>query len=133
MDIAKNVEGAQFFLPVSMITRASTFTVAELRGDNMLMGMSRERLVERLAYYYDAFNYIHPFREGNGRTQRVFWSRIAYDAGWRLDWRAVRGSTNDWASRAAAEEGDLGPLLEMLNQIVVDIGDERGRGVERRA
>ncbi|SDM88622.1 Fic/DOC family protein [Actinomyces ruminicola] len=127
VDIVKNVEGAQFFLPVSMITRASMFTVAELREENMLMGMSRERFVERLAYYYDAFNYIHPFREGNGRTQRVFWSRVARDAGWQLDWRAVRGSINDQASRAAAEDRNFGPLLEMLNQIVVAIGDERGR------
>ncbi|MGO1435569.1 MAG: Fic family protein, partial [Canibacter sp.] len=29
--------------------------------------------------------WIHPFREGNGRTQRLFWSRVPIDAGWVLD------------------------------------------------
>jgi cell filamentation protein len=56
-----------------------------------------------LAYRGDAVNHIHPFREGNGRTQRVFWSQIAVDAGWRLDWRNVTGEVNDDACRIAAE------------------------------
>ena len=87
----------------------------------MLCGMSRDHFIERLAYHYDSFNYIHPFREGNGRTQRVFWTRIACDAGWRLDWHGVYGSANDRASRAAAEKRDLGPLQDMFNQVVSEI------------
>lgn len=74
VDIRKSVEGAQFFLPVSMIERAAVFAERELRADNMLCGMSRDHFIERLAYHYDSFNYTHPFREGNGRTQRVFWT-----------------------------------------------------------
>ncbi|MDR1634830.1 MAG: Fic family protein [Bifidobacteriaceae bacterium] len=52
--------------------------------------------MERLAYYYDQLNYIHPFRAGNGRAQRVFWSRVARDAGYwvggpgRCHWRRER-------------------------------------------
>ena len=121
VDIRKSVEGAQFFLPVSMIERAAVFAERELRADNMLCGMSRDHFIERLAYHYDSFNYIHPFREGNGRTQRVFWTRIACDAGWRLDWHGVYGSANDRASRAAAEKRDLGPLQDMFNQVVSEI------------
>jgi len=121
VDIRKSVEGAQFFLPVSMIERAAVFAERELRADNMLCGMSRDHFIERLAYHYDSFNYIHPFREGNGRTQRVFWTRIACDAGRRLDWHGVYGSANDRASRAAAEKRDLGPLQDMFNQVVSEI------------
>lgn len=83
-----------------------------------LRGMRREQFIDRLAYHYDQFNYVHPFREGNGRTQRVFWNRVARDAGWQLDWRAVHGATNDQASRAASEQQDFGPLREMFDQIV---------------
>jgi cell filamentation protein len=72
VDIRKNAEGAQFFLPKSMIGRAFMFAAGELRDDNMLRGMGRDQFIDRLTYYYDSFNYIHPFREGNGRTQRVF-------------------------------------------------------------
>jgi cell filamentation protein len=118
VDVRKNVDGAEFFLPVSMIGRAAGYAAEELRGENSLGGMDRDGFIERLAYHYDQFNYIHPFREGNGRTQRVFWNRVARDAGWQLDWRAVRGSRNDEACRAASERRDFGPLREMFDQIV---------------
>lgn len=118
VDIRKNVEGAEHFLPVSMIRRAASYAAEELRADGMLFGMDRDRFVDRLAHHYDQFNYVHPFREGNGRTQRVFWSRVARDAGWQIDWRGVHGSTNDAACRAASERQDLGPLREMFGRIV---------------
>ena len=127
VDIRKNEEGAQFFLPVSMIERAAMFAAGELREDNELRGLPREKFIDRLAYHYDAFNYIHPFREGNGRTQRVFWNRIARTAGWQLDWRAVRGATNDHASRAGSEQRDFGPLREMFDQIVTEATPRRER------
>lgn len=118
VDIRKNVEGAEFFLPVAMIGRAADYAAKELRADKNLRGLDRDHFIKRLAYHYDQFNYIHPFREGNGRTQRVFWNRVARDAGWQLDWCGVHGSTNDQACRAASEQRDFGPLHEMFNQIV---------------
>jgi cell filamentation protein len=118
VDIRKNVEGAEFFLPVAMIGRASVFAAGELGADNMLRRMDREHFIDRLAYHYDQVNYVHPFREGNGRVQRVFWNRIALDAGWQLDWRPVHGDVNDRASRTAFDQRDLGPLREMFGQIV---------------
>ena len=33
---------------------------------------SEEHLIEFLAYYYSEINMVHPFREGNGRTEREF-------------------------------------------------------------
>ncbi len=101
-----------------MIGRAASYAEGELRADHELRGMSREQFIDRLSYHYDQLNYVHPFREGNGRTQRVFWNRVARDAGWQLDWREVHGATNDQASRAASEQRDFGPLLEMFDQIV---------------
>ena len=86
VDIRKNVEGAEFFRPSGMIERASVFAAGgELHSDNALRGLDRGHFIDRLAYHYDQINYIHPFREGNGRVQRVFWNRIALAAGWQLD------------------------------------------------
>jgi cell filamentation protein len=133
VDVRKNVEGAEFFLPVSMIARASMFAADELRSEKMLLGMGRGQFIERLSYHYEQFNYIHPFREGNGRTQRVFWNRIAADAGWQLDWRPVRGTVNDHASRAAAEQRNFGPLHEMFDQIVSKAAHPRERNETWRA
>ncbi|WP_367379392.1 Fic family protein [Subtercola boreus] len=61
---------------------------------------------------------IHPFREGNGRTQRVFWNRIALRAGWQLDWRPVHGEENHAAARAGSDQLDLRPLIEMFGKVV---------------
>ncbi|MDR1387941.1 MAG: Fic family protein [Propionibacteriaceae bacterium] len=121
VDIRKNVEGSGYFVPVSMIERAAGFATDELRADDYLRGMDRTTFITRLAHHYDQFNYIHPFREGNGRTQRWMWDRIARQAGWRLGWIGVTGAVNDAASRAAAEECDLNPLITMLDRVVVPL------------
>ena len=44
----------------------------------------REELASRLAYYLGELNAIHPFREGNGRTQRIFIELLARSCGWLL-------------------------------------------------
>ncbi|GGC17984.1 Fic/DOC family protein [Cellulomonas carbonis] len=134
VDIRKNVEGAEFFLPVSVIERAAGFAADELRRDRMLQGMARDRFIERLAHHYDQVNYLHPFREGNGRTQRVFWNLVAEQAGWRLDWRGVQGRVNDAACRAASERRDFGPLHVMFDRVVSVAepvaGDDAWRAVQ---
>ena len=72
----------------------------------------------RSSVHYDQVNYLHPFREGNGRTQRFFFDRLAVAAGWWLDWTQITGAVNDAASRAAAEDHDLAALQEMFAVIL---------------
>ena len=118
VDIKKNENDAEYFLVVSKITTAATYVFSELAKEDALKGLSLEKFIHRLAYFYDQLNYIHPFREGNGRTQRVFWGRVANDAGYNLDWDAVVGHENDEASRIAAEEMDISALEAMFTKVV---------------
>jgi len=118
VDIKKNDENAEFFLIVSKIVDAAVYVFGELKGENNLKDLPRETFVKRLAYFYDQLNYIHPFREGNGRTQRVFWSRVARDAGYEINWDQVAGNENDEASRRAAEDSDTSALEAMFDRIV---------------
>ncbi len=118
VDLRKNTEGAGFFVMVGYLERAAGFVFSELRHENGLRALDRDRFVDRLSYFYDQLNYIHPFREGNGRAQRVFWSRVADDAGYQIVWENVVGDENDRASRAAAEADDRTLLLAMFNRIV---------------
>ena len=74
--------------------------------------------MKRLAYFYEQVNFIHPFREGNGRTQRVFWNRVAADAGYFIDWSQVVGDELDKASVEGREHHNLEPLEEMFSRIV---------------
>ncbi len=118
VDLTRDTPGSQPFLLVSFIERAAESAAAALREEALLRGLERREFVERLAFHYDAFNYIHPFREGNGRTQRLMWSQIAREAGWVLDWRSVQGERNDEACRVAAVDLDLTRLEAMFDDIV---------------
>ena len=46
-------------------------------------------------------NAVHPFREGNGRTQRAFFRQLGLQAGWRVDFALL--------DRAACRECMTGP------------------------
>jgi cell filamentation protein len=118
VDIKKNAEGAEYFLIVSKINDASRYVFSELAKENHLRSLPKEEFVNRLAYFYDQLNYIHPFREGNGRAQRVLWNRIAKGAAYELDWTLVLGNENDEASREASELMDLSGLVAMFARIV---------------
>lgn len=125
VDLRKTVPGAQPFLPVSMIARSAGFVFDQLRQDRYLQHLDRDRFIERLAYHYDQVNYLHPFREGNGRTQRFFFDSLAVAAGWWLDWAQVTGAVNDAASRDAAENHDLATLQEMFAVILTPAPQHR--------
>lgn len=58
-----------------------------LENENYLIG--NEDISLRLAYYLSELNAIHPFREGNGRTQRMFIEILAYRAGYEVDFSDV--------------------------------------------
>lgn len=118
VDVRKNVPGADFFLPHGYIKHAASICFGELAEENFLAELDRKTFVERLAHHYEKINYIHPFREGNGRTQRIFWNRVALQAGWQLDWRPVHGEENHAAARAGSDQQDLTPLISMFDKIV---------------
>ena len=57
----------------------------ELKQENFLEGLSKQELAKRLAYYLSELNVLHPFREGNGRTNREFIRQLALKNGYVLN------------------------------------------------
>ena len=89
---------------------------AKLAKDNYLRQLAWPDFVDKLAYYQAEINELHPFREGNGRTQRAFLRQLARDAGYHFDWTRV--DTDDNIETAiAAHRGDLEPLRRLLRAI----------------
>lgn len=86
------------------------------------------------AWTYNAVNTIHPFREGNGRAQRVWLDDLAAGAGWQLDWEQVTGRENDAVSRRA-QGGELRVMEAMLDRITAPLDAETAeqRRVQRFA
>jgi len=127
-----NDPSAEFFMPVSRLETGAGFVFQDLADDNMRGVSSKpapgktartqtpldsEAFVSKLAHHFDQLNYLHPFREGNGRTQRIFWSQIAGRAGYELDWKKVSGQEVNQASRDAMETQDLEGLRLMFTAI----------------
>ncbi|TVX85584.1 Fic/DOC family protein [Paenibacillus agilis] len=78
-----------WFCEKDMINRLADQTFPQLKAENHLKGLSKEEFASRSAYYYTEINYMHPFREGNGRTTREFFGQLAKEAGYELNWQEV--------------------------------------------
>ncbi|MGB7979659.1 MAG: Fic family protein [Candidatus Nanopelagicales bacterium] len=125
------------FVPAAEVDSALAELFAELGAEDLLRGLPREQFIARLAHHYARLNQIHPFREGNGRTQRMFWSQVGLNAGWRVDFLSIPKEANNEASRDASHTGDLEPLIEMLDSLTspapsVEKGEAQVRSSVRR-
>ena len=47
--------------------------------------MSKKDFVYQIAEFYSDLNILHPFREGNGRTQRLYFTLLIRRAGYELN------------------------------------------------
>jgi cell filamentation protein len=76
-----------------------------------------ENVFRKLADKYGDVNAIHPFREGNGRTQRAFLAQLAREAGYTISWQDMDQEENIAASVASFNaNNDL--LEKMLDALV---------------
>ena len=115
--------GASFCLPHQIVdTAADVF--ARLADDRYLRGRDRDAFLDGLTALLTEINALHPFREGNGRTQRAFLSQVARDAGYRLRWEHIDRDANIDAARAAAD-GDLAPMRALLDPVVERVRQRR--------
>lgn len=56
-----------------------------LRKDRYLKGLDRSAFADKAAHLLAELNAIHPFREGNGRTQLAFLTLLSIEAGHPID------------------------------------------------
>lgn len=56
-----------------------------LNNKNLFQGLNFDDFVDNLVDFYCVTNIIHPFREGNGRTQRVFLTQLINENGYDID------------------------------------------------
>jgi cell filamentation protein len=78
--------GNSRFANVRFIESAANDIFNKLARENWLKGLDAEALSKRLAHYLSEINALHPFREGNGRVQRIFISQLSQSAGYQLDY-----------------------------------------------
>lgn len=65
-------KGDSLFLPLEFFPNGIEYFERTLQEDHYLQGLDRDQFIESLAVNFDNLNVLHPFREGNGGTQRLF-------------------------------------------------------------
>ena len=77
-------DGKQFF-PTTHFENAFRFIDTLILEYKKIPKYNKLQLAEKLAEILDSVNYLHPFREGNGRTQREFLRLLALEKGLSLN------------------------------------------------
>ena len=82
-------KGTTRFLTHTDILRKLSELLLQLRDERWLEGLPFDEFVEHSAYYFAELNYIHPFREGNGRAIREFMRPLFLRNGDKVNWAAM--------------------------------------------
>lgn len=79
--------------------------------------LKRDEFVRELSDLYTSINYLHPFREGNGRTQRLFFRQLAQRAGYKLNFALVDSDRMMLATIHAAS-GIQDSLIQIFDEVL---------------
>jgi len=86
--------------------------------DSFLRGISVPEFAQQAAVIIGDVNYVHPFREGNGRTQAQYLKQLAAAAGHDLDLARIDPMAWIEASKAS-HAADYSPMAEVIRRAVL--------------
>lgn len=110
-----NISKPDAMFPPPQYLRESLDTLfAELAHESLLKNMAAAAWAHRAAYFLGEINAIHPFREGNGRTQREFVRELAFAGGHRLAWKGHTQEEMIEASKLSHLRRDYSVLERIL-------------------
>jgi len=109
----------QFFFAFSdHIVPALGDMFAKLSKEQFLAKTDVPTFSDRAAYFMGELNAIHPFRDGNGRTQREFIRELALKAGHTIHWVHITRDQMSDASRRSFQEGGNSGLSQLLQAAI---------------
>lgn len=107
----------------------------KLNRDQHLKGLSRDTFIDKLSFYMGEVNALHPFREGNGRTQRVFFTQLAQNAGYDLHFERmdknellqadIAGMSGDYAKLKAILKKHIEPIQKQSIREKLNVAKEK--------
>lgn len=119
-DIAK---GPTRFVTYSQIKEKLQRLLGQLQQEKWLENVPFEVFAARSAYYMAELNYIHPFREGNGRAIREFMRLLFLHNGYVVQWDAV--DVEALLSAMIDSVYDTAHLEQILKQCLAAAPDSR--------
>ena len=91
IDISK---GTTRFCSCQFIEQESNKLFDRLGKKNFFEGLTTDLFIKNLAEYYCDINVLHPFRDGNGRSQRILFENICINSGYNLNLSGI--SVEEW-------------------------------------
>lgn len=102
------------FAVAAFVEPALDAILRKLSAEKRLKGTDAESFARRAGFYLGEINAIHPFREGNGRTQREFIRELGVEAGFAIDWSWTSREQMTAASRESFETGRSSGLATLI-------------------
>ena len=109
-------KGDSFFARHDYINKEINKLFLKLKSENYLIGQDYAKFCNKMSFYFNEINALHPFREGNGRTLRIFCEALAENAGYHLDWTKVTAEEYLHAN-IKGFHGNYGEMTEIFQKI----------------
>lgn len=115
VDISK---GSTRFCTHTRIKSEADKLFYNLNQENYFQGLNQRQFIQKIADFYCELNVVHPFREGNGRAQRIFFEHLLAHNGYGVNWGLIE-SPEVWVqANINGYYGDLGELICLFNQCI---------------
>ena len=111
------IKGDSIFCRAMYIESMAADIHTKLKADNFLRGLEKSEFISKLAYYMGEINALHPFREGNGRTQRLYFKHLCDKAGYDLEFSNTQKDALVKADIAAFNK-EYALLIMLLEKII---------------
>lgn len=84
------------FAKANEIEKLADACFLRLKSENYFKRQEFDEFISNIVDFYCVTNMLHPFREGNGRTQRIFISQLIRYSGYDIDFSSI--NTDDLMS-----------------------------------
>lgn len=110
-------DGKQFF-PTSHFDNAFRYIDQLIAEFKKIPKDDQKRLAGKLVETLDNVNYLHPFKEGNGRTQREFLRLLALEKGLKLNLNPPDSKSVYEHYMKGTIESDIQTLIQLIFELI---------------
>ena len=111
-------KGGKQFFPTARFDTAFVYIDKLLAEYRAIDKADKPQIAEKLAVILDTVNYLHPFREGNGRAQREFMRILALEKGFELNLNPADNANVYERYMTGCIEGDKDKLAALILEII---------------
>jgi cell filamentation protein len=107
------------FAASAFIEPALEGILRKLSEETYLQGTDTGSFAFRAGFFLGEINAVHPFREGNGRTQREFIRELGLQAGFIIDWSRITQDKMIAASKESCRSGNSSGLAALIKTSII--------------